>query len=143
IVGGFKEALFEDAGVECAGIFGTSRINHDRSDSFERDSRRGGLPGGAEIEREANAARAIMAMTFGDDVVIGDIVNVGEGAPHFAGYFRIERNLVTGIAPGRPAFFVPPNPGLAGLERARPADVGISDVVSIGLERIDIVMPGS
>src|SRR5438445_2562010 len=59
IVGGFKEALFEDTGVEGARIFGTSRINHDRSDGFERDSRGDGLPGGAEIEREANAARAI------------------------------------------------------------------------------------
>ena len=81
-------------------------------------------------------------MSLGDDVVVGDIMYVGKGAPDFTGHVGIEGHLVTRVPPWRPGFRIPPDPGLAGIGGSGHADVGIADVLPIGLEGIDVVMPG-
>ena len=80
-------------------------------------------------------------MAFGDDVVVGDIVHVREGAPDLAGRVRIERHLVTRVWPGRPGFLVPPDPAPARVRGAGHADVGVGDVVAVLLEGVDVVVP--
>src|SRR5262249_8331725 len=90
---------------------------------------------------DAYAAGLVMAVVFRGDVVVRDIVDVGKGAPDLAGNLRVKGQLITGIPPGGPRVFIPPDPGAAGVARACQADIGIGDVVTVGLEGVDVIMP--
>ncbi len=143
VVGRLVDAVVEHAGVERAATGRALRVQHDRNGRPPRGRPLGRrLPGGAEIGAQADAAREIRAMAAVDDVAVGDVVDVGEGAPDLARRLRVEGQLVAGVAPGGPALAVPPYPSLARVQRAGEADVGVGDVMPLGLERIDVVVPG-
>ena len=82
-----------------------------------------------------------MAVTFGDDIIVGDVVHIGECAPHPAGRVRVDSNLVACVPPWGPRVFVPPYPRFACVERPGKADVRVGNVVTVVFERIDIVVP--
>ena len=142
VVGGLVDAFLKDAGVERAGVLGAPGIEHDRGHRPQRQTLGLGFPRRAEVAREADAAGAVVAVALGDDVVVGDVVHVGECAPHLARDFRVERHLVAGVPPRGPGVLVPPDPGLAGVEGAGEADVRVGDVMAVGFERVDVVVPG-
>ena len=48
---------------------------------------------GSEILRDADAAGPLMPVPFGDDVVVGNVMHVGERAPDFTGRSRDRRPI--------------------------------------------------
>src|ERR1035437_10955481 len=83
-----------------------------------------------------------MAVALGDDVVVRDVMHVGERAPDLAGRLGIKRHLVTGVTPRRPSLRVPPNPRLAGVGGAGQPNVGVADVLAVRFEWVDVEVPG-
>ena len=78
---------------------------------------------------------------FGRRPRLGYVMHVREGAPHLAGHIGVESDLITRVSPRRPGFWVPPQPGLAVIERSSHADVGVSDVVPMWFMGVDVVVP--
>jgi hypothetical protein len=142
VVGGLEDAFVKHAGVECARILRTRGIEHDGSHRFARESFRLALPRHTEVGREADPAVKLMAVALGDDVVVGDVMHVGERAPNLPGRFGIKRHLVTGVPPWRPRLRAPPNPALASVRGPGQPDVGVADVLAVRFERINVEMPG-
>ena len=80
VVGRFKDPMVEHAGVQRAAPGRTFRIEHDRDSRRSRQAAGRRPPGVAEIGAQAHAALAIRAVTAVNDVAVGDVVYVGEGA---------------------------------------------------------------
>src|SRR5690349_21203146 len=69
-------------------------------------------------------------------------MNVRERAPDQSRRLRVKGEFVAGVAPGSASFQVPPLPGLSPVHRAGEADVRVTDVVTLRVKRIGVVVPG-
>ena len=138
-IGQFINSFLECRGVDRATFLRAGRIHHNGGDRLWGQALGCVLPGHSEIGAQAHAARKSgTVVASGDAVVVGNIVKISKGAPDFPRRLRIESQLVSRVAQ-RPAGL--PIPSLAGVGRAGKTDVRISDVVPVGLEGIEVIIP--